>query len=641
MIGSDRKYAVLVVENERIVAKDLQQMLVGMGYDAFAIASSSAAALKWASERCPDVVLMDIRINGPLDGVETAGLLRDRFGVPVVYLTAHADETTLERAKQTEPYGYLMKPVRPAELRSAIEISIYRHQMTRRLRERERWFSTTLRSIADAVITVDLAGLVTFMNPAAETLTGVTADFALGRPAREIVRLLDPNQPTSPLDEALARREVVIVEEAPIAHATSEGRIISDSASPVVDGGELLGAVMVFRDITRQKLLQKQLELSDRLASLGTMAAGVAHEINNPLASIAGNAAYVLDELRSLQRVGVGDPEKLAEAIRAQVDLESSTARIAKIVSSLRVFSRPVAQVAVGEADVGLSVEWAVRATAHEFRYRATVVATVGASLPRAKIDDTRLGQVLVNLLVNAAHAIDPGHLERNWVSVEAQSEGDTIVVEVRDTGVGMTEEVSKHIFEPFFTTKPVGLGTGLGLAICHGIVASLGGRLEAESEEGKGTLVRVVLPAATMHAHLPTPEVETSAETRIGRILAIDDEPLLLRAIKRTLREHDVVCVDDARQAIALIAKGEQFDLIITDMLMPHMTGKEMYERLLLDYPASARKVLFMTGGAIGEDGDAFLSAVPNESVNKPVLGAALRDLVQRVLRDQHTRRG
>src|SRR4051812_48216432 len=181
--------SVLIVEDERIVAKDLQQTLRDFGYDAFAIASSADEAISCATRRCPDVVVMDIRIEGERDGIETAAILHDRFGVPVVYLTAHADDKTLDRAKRTEPHGYLLKPVKAAELRSAIEVSVYRARMEKRLRESERWLATTLRSISDAVISVDLAGNITFMNPAAEALAEIDAVDAVGRPAYEVLRL--------------------------------------------------------------------------------------------------------------------------------------------------------------------------------------------------------------------------------------------------------------------------------------------------------------------------------------------------------------------------------------------------------------------------------------------------------------------
>ena len=624
-----RVHSVLIVEDERIVAKDLQQTLCEMGYDAFAIASSADEALMRASEKCPDVVLMDIRIKGLRDGIETAALLRDRFGVPIVYLTAHADEATIARAKITEPYGYLMKPVKSAELRSAIEISIHKHEMERRLRERERWFSTTLQSIADAVITVDLAGKISFMNPAAETLTGVSSANGIGRPVRDVVRLLDPKQPASPLDEVLAQRQTVIVEEAALKHATSANRIISDSASPVMDDGQMLGAVMVFRDITEQKLLQKQLELADRLASLGTMAAGVAHEVNNPLAVVLANASYALEELRHQQGVDQ-NYERLAETIQALGEIESAASRIARIVAELQAFSRP-AQPIGGDADVRSAVEWAVRSTAHVHRYRARIETNIEA-VPRVQLDETRLGQILVNLLMNAAHAIAPGQLAKNSVTVDAATQGENVVIEVRDTGSGMTPEVLKRVFEPFYTTKAVGVGTGLGLAICHGIVASAGGRLEVESEPGSGTMFRVTLPVAIPGVAVPVVEATVTTERR-GRILALDDDPMILQAITRILREHEVVCVEDGRAALAMLDRGERFDMILSDMMMPHMTGMEFYERLLMDHPEDARRVVFVTGGAINSRIADFLSIVPNVCLEKPFDTNALRTLIQQGL--------
>jgi len=570
-MSSSKATSVLIVEDERIVAKDLQQTLAGMGYDAFAIASSADEAVALASEKCPDVVLMDIRIKGQRDGIEAATMLRERFGVPVVYLTAHADDATIDRAKRTQPHGYLLKPVKSAELRSAIEVCLYRHEMEKRLRERERWFSTTLRSIADAVITVDLSGKVTFMNTAAEVLTGIALADALGRPAREIVRLVDAEagvQSETPLERALQQQQTVHLPEAGLLGVGAATRIISDSAAPVMDEGELLGAVMVFRDITEQKLLQKQIELADRLSSLGTMAAGVAHEINNPLAVVVANASFVLKEMSLLgaELSSGGDggsvdvKRRLEEAMQAQAELQSAASRIRRIVAELRVFSRP-AQPPSGAADVGRAIEWAVRTTAHEFRHRARLTTQVAEVLPQAKADKTRLGQVVVNLLINAAHAISPGNVESNEVSVRATAdEQNRIVIEVRDTGCGMTEETSKRIFEPFFTTKAVGVGTGLGLSICHGIVNSLGGEIQVESVVGRGSTFRVLLPSAVPPECLSVAIPPQQAKLLRGSILVIDDDDMVLRAIKRILPDHDLVCTESAREALGFLERGDKF---------------------------------------------------------------------------------
>jgi len=622
--------SVLIVEDERIVAKDLQQTLLAMGYDAFGIASSADECLSLVAERCPDVVLMDIRLKGQRDGIEAAGLLRAQFGVPIVFLTAHADDATIERAKRMEPAGYLMKPVKAGELRSVIEVALYKHAMDKRLRERERWFSTTLRSIGDAVVTVDLEGIVTFMNPAAEALLGEPASVAVGRPVRDIIRLLDPAQPSSPLDQVLEEHRNLVIHEAPVHHPIAP-RLISDSATMVVDDNEVLGAVMVFRDITEQKMLQKQLEVSDRLTSLGTMAAGVAHEINSPLSIVLANTSFVLDELRSQRadaQAAGRETHPFDGTIRAQIETESAVERIAKIVSSLQAFARP-AQPSGGAASVHKAAVWAVRSTVAEFTSRATVDVDIPAELPPVRLDETRLGQVLVNLLVNAAHAIAPGHSARNRVSIRARDAESSVVIEVSDSGSGMAPDLLRRVFEPFFTTKPVGVGTGLGLSICHGIVRSVSGQLDVESTPGVGTTFRITIPKAeTAEVTVDRPAVSA----RRGRILLIDDDAGFLKALCRILSDHETVAVQDARDALELLAR-EPFDIIFSDIMMPAMSGPEFYEQLLSVQPEAAGRVVFLTGGALSNHTRDFLGAIANTCLEKPISVAELRAFVAQLL--------
>jgi len=633
-----KMHSVLIVEDERIVAKDLQQTLAGMGYDAFAIASSADEALARASARCPDVVLMDIRIKGQRDGVEAAEILRAQFDVPVVYLTAHADDATIERAMLTGPYGYLLKPVKAAELKSAIEVSVYRHAMEKRLREREKWFSTTLRSLSDAVMTVDLGGNVSFMNPIAEQLTGVQAASAIGRPAREIMQLVHAEHTFSPLDQALAQGRTVHIPEAALAGpGASTPTVVSDSAAPVIDDGQLLGAVMVFRDITEQKRLQTQLELSDRLASLGTMAAGVAHEVNNPLSVVVANASFVQDELKALlfeleQGKGAGEASvpRLREAVAAQAQIQAAASRIARIAADLKAFAEPTTVTATG-ADVARALDWALRTTAHEFRHRARVITHL-ARVPAVALDETRLGQVLVNLLINAAHAIEPGDAERNEVNVSVRTAGERVGFEVSDTGSGMAPEVLKRVFEPFFTTKPVGVGTGLGLSICHGIVASAGGSLRAESRIGRGSSFHFELPLAKPTNIEPVAPLTEPALQRRGRVLVVDDEAMVLSTIGRILREHDPVCVDSPKKALELMDQAP-FDVIFTDLMMPDMTGMDFYEELLRTRPEAARRVIFLSGGVVNPRVKDFLATVPNRRLEKPFRTETLKSLVQQAL--------
>ncbi|MEO7037915.1 MAG: response regulator [Polyangiaceae bacterium] len=634
--------SVLIVEDEGIIAENLRELLLSLDYDAFAIASSSEEALACASERCPDVVLMDIRIKGKLDGIATAQLLSERFDVPIIYLTAHADAATIERAKKTGPHGYLVKPVRAPDLRSAIEIARYKHAMERQLRARERWFSTTVRSIADAVITVDLAGKITFMNPPAESLVTLTLEQARGRPAREVLRLLDIKsliQQETPLDRALRERKTVEVSEAILETGGDLSKIIADSAAPVVDNGELLGAVMVFRDVTEQKRLQKQLEVADRLASLGTMAAGVAHEINNPLSVVFGNAGLVLEELigaLSAPVPGAVGEQQHAHAIKEAIDMQreilSAASRITRIVADLGAFSRPELQ-ASGSIDVRAAIEWALRSTAQEFRHRARV-STILAKVPRVDADETRLGQVLVNLLINAAHAIAPGSMEANQVTVATRTDdAGCVLIEVSDTGSGIPPELLGKIFDPFFTTKPVGVGTGLGLSICRGIVASMGGELSVESRPTAGTTFRVKLPASAEREPSTPSRSQAAALERRGRFLIIDDNEMVLNTLARILNHHEIICTTRARDALNQLKDNDRFDLVFCDLMMPSMTGMEFYEELLRVRPELASRVVFLTGGATTSKAAEFLRIVPNERVQKPFEVNDLRAMVQRLL--------
>jgi two-component system, cell cycle sensor histidine kinase and response regulator CckA len=641
-VTAARPPAVLIVEDERIVARDLQQTLCGMGYDAYAIASSAEEAIACAADRCPDVTLMDIRIEGDIDGVQTAELLQERFDVPVVFLTAHSDDATLDRAKRVKPHGYLIKPVRTAELRSALEVCLYRHEIERRLRERERWHSKTLESIADAVVTVDLSGRISFMNPVAEKLTGMSALEAIGRPVREVVKIMtEQGTPSddSPLSVALREnRPVELLEADLLNHATGALHTISDSAAPVFDAGRRLGAVMVFRDVSEQRKLQKQLELANALASLGTMAAGVAHEVNNPLSVIAANVEILQDEMK-IHRAElaplVGSEKartRCTEVQQVLADVLRAAEHIERIVADLRTFSRPAPQ-ELGVVEVTKCMRWALRSTAHTLQHRAQVKADLGA-VPDIRGDETKLGQVFINLLVNAAYAIEPGDVDQHEVAVRVSTDArGWALIEVRDTGCGIAPEALPRIFDPFFTTRAKDGGTGLGLSICHGIVSALGGELNVESRLGRGSCFSVCLPPAGHDPPQPQMVVTPLATQRRARILVIDDEPMVLRMIERVLRDHEVVTSDSARAALERIQRGERFDIVLTDIAMPTTTGVQFYEALLAHAPDYKRRIIFMCGGASTSAIADFLNSVASPRIDKPFHSHKLRALIAELL--------
>ncbi|WP_394842336.1 diguanylate cyclase [Pendulispora brunnea] len=253
------KYSVLIVEDERIVAMDLQQMLTALGYDAYAIASSATEAFARASEKRPDVVLMDIRIKGQMDGIRTAAVLREKFDVPIVYLTAHADDATIARAKKTAPHGYLLKPVKSTEMKSAIEVSIYRNEMEKELRTREALFRDTLASIADGIVTLDARAHIVQMNAAAENLTGWSHTEARGK---SLELLLCPKSDGGRHPAALGT-ELPDLVEAVLADGLTRhgesgegptGRSFGYSVTALADPvGRVVGAVLHLHDITERR----------------------------------------------------------------------------------------------------------------------------------------------------------------------------------------------------------------------------------------------------------------------------------------------------------------------------------------------------------------------------------------------------
>jgi PAS domain S-box-containing protein len=253
---------LLVVENERIVALSLRRQLEALGYEVAGQAVSGDEAIRLAGQLRPHLVLMDVRLEGAMDGVEASAIIRERFHLPVVYLTSYSNREVLERAKLTEPFGYVLKPYEERELHVVIEMALYRHRMERRLQERERWFAATLKSIGDGVIATDEQGRVTYVNPVAERLTGWGRGDAEGRSLEEVLTLVDERsrEPIrAPLWQAMRERTNV-----PLANHTlligrdHSERVIDDSASPIMDNdGVALGGVMVFRDVTQQKAAEK------------------------------------------------------------------------------------------------------------------------------------------------------------------------------------------------------------------------------------------------------------------------------------------------------------------------------------------------------------------------------------------------
>jgi PAS domain S-box-containing protein len=418
--------------------------------------------------------------------------------------------------------------------------------------------------------------------------------------------------------------------------AEDEGQVhfLQTMVSPIRDGrGEVTAIVRVSRDITDQKRTQAQLMVSDRLASVGMLAAGVAHEINNPLAAVTTNLELAESDIAQLS-AGPTSPADATSLREIIADAREGAERVRQIVKDLKIFSRSEEGERRCAVDVERVMESSLRMAWNELRHRARIVKSYGM-VPAVLGNESRLGQVFLNLLVNAAQAMPPGRADTNQVSITIQNDpSGQVAVEVRDTGPGMPPDVLKKLFTPFFTTKPRGAGTGLGLNICQRIVIELGGSLSVSSEEGKGATFRVLLPAATDVVPIGEFEAAPEVAAKRGRVLVIDDDVMICAAVQRTLSpEHDVTVVMDARLGIEQIQRGERFDAILCDLMMPVVTGMEFYATLFEYSREQAEKVVFFTGAAFTLDAREFLDGVPNVCVEKPFRIQRLRSVINQCL--------
>jgi PAS domain S-box-containing protein len=505
-------------------------------------------------------------------------------------------------------------------------------------------------------------GRFVYVNPAFAACLGYAPEELAGKPLLELVDEADREkaaarmQGTEAADSGPTPHSAAgVLSPSELRYITKAGGLVTLEVAPV-QSLEFEGApayLFVARDVTEQKKMQARLLLADRMASVGTLAAGVAHEINNPLAYVIANVELVAGELMALglevpallsplpeteERMGVEERlvGRLREMEQTLHEAQEGTERVRQITRDLKTFSRADEELR-SAVDVGRVLDASINMAWNEIRHRARLVKTYGR-VPHVEANEARIGQVFLNLLINAAQAIPEGAADRNEIRVTTSMDGpDRVRIDIGDTGSGINPESMPRIFDPFFTTKPVGVGTGLGLSICHGIVTQLGGDILVASEVGKGSIFSVILRAARSPSAPPKPPAEPVRAGRRGRVLVVDDEAMIGTAIRRTLSsEHDVTPLTSAREALDRILAGERFDVVLCDLMMPVMSGMDLYEELARSAPDQARRVVFLTGGAFTQRGQEFLDQVPNPRLDKPFDNQHLRAIVRERVRWQ-----
>jgi PAS domain S-box-containing protein len=381
-------------------------------------------------------------------------------------------------------------------------------------------------------------------------------------------------------------------------------------------------------DVTDARVLRERVAYADRLSSLGSLAAGVAHAVNNPLVSVAAGLRVLQEELERCALDPRRVPEKAPELRQAIADAVAGAERVREVVRGLQLFSAPRAGGSREHIDPRAELGAALDLTRNAISQRARLTVDLGAGLPRVLAAPGELGQAFVNLLMNAADAIPEGQAVEHEVRVVARASAGRVFVEVTDTGIGIRPEHLPKIFEPY--SDRTSISPGLGLSVCHGVVTAAGGTLDVVSAPGRGSTFRVTLPAAPP----ATPAVTASVSPPRGRVLVIDDDPLVGRSMARLLQGvHEVTVLTSPAEALARLSRGERWHAILCDLMMPELSGMDVEERLTAVAPDVVANIVYLTGGAFTDRARQFLAA-GRPYLEKPVEAQALRARVAELVK-------
>jgi len=550
-------------------------------------------------------------------------------------------------------------------IQPGVHLSILRDVTERRQREvMSQRYELLSRHARDIVLFIDPAGTIVEANDAAVVAYGYRREEILGSNIRDLRAEGTREIVAAQMDEAFARG--ILFETV---HRRKDG-----STFPVEIGSRaaMIGSekmlLSIVRDVTERAEMAANLLHADRLAAVGTLAAGVAHEINNPLAYAMGNLDMMARRLPEIiarveaaaaEPPGPGTASALAsvaaeveDAARMLAVAREGAARVRTIVLDLRRFSR-ADETLLGAVDVHDVLEYAIGIAGNEIRHRACIVRDYGA-VPEVAINESRLGQVFLNVLVNAAQAVPEGRAGDNEIRVRTATDlRGRVVVEITDTGVGIPEHLVGRVFDPFLTTKPVGEGTGLGLFVSRSIVKVAGGEISVESEVGRGTTVRIVLPGATppppasavpptarsavTSAAIPPPLelVRERAPGPLARLLVIDDEPALAAMVREQLAgDYEVIVAGSGREGLARLGTDARYDAVLCDLMMPDLAGVDLFEIATRADPGLGPSFVFMSGGSFTPRADALFDRFPNRCLQKPFDAVSLRGALEGVPR-------
>ncbi len=565
---------VMVVDDEAVITMQLEERLQHMEYDVVGTASSAEESVSMARELCPDLILMDIVMKGELDGIDAARTIKAYLDIPVIFLTAYAEDKFIKRAMEVEPFGYIVKPFRESEIKANIEIALYRKAQERKRKQAEdriRRLFLVIEHNPYMVMVVDVNGKVEYANSEFTRTTNYTPEEVSGRE----IPLLRANKALSDLykdvrDDGEWRGELCIRRKdgTPCLKYTV--------AMPVKDiNDDITFFVLVMEKVIKREKRGKELLRAEKMNSLRTIVAGIAHEFNNILAVVHGSAEMLED--------GFENEKELENGLRNIKEASDDGAGIVRDMITIAKSEKDTSEYIFFDLRqlIIQAIETTVpgwKDTAHPGEKKYEVDRSGMKRTPGVFCDPAELREVSINIINNALDAMPDG----GRISFSTWSNENTVFVEISDTGMGMSEEVRNQMFDPFFTTRRPER-TGLGMGVAYSIVKRHGGKMEVESEEGKGTTLTLSLPIKNeiKQQKLSSKSIPDKMAKGLS-ILVVDDEEKICNILDTFFsREgHMVKAVNNGAEAIEM-AKREDFDLVISDLAMPDVTGHDVVKAL------------------------------------------------------------
>ncbi|MDB4942645.1 MAG: Sensory box histidine kinase/response regulator [Labilithrix sp.] len=637
---------LLLVEDSDDDAALVLREVARSGIDFTPTRVDNEADLREALRESFDIVLSDYTLP-TLDAPRALRIVRELRGdLPFIVVSGTIGEDAAVEVMRNGANDYLLKdklarlgPAIVRELREARARAASRRAELAR-KQAEASFRLIIESSPDLVV-VHRHGRVIYANPKMVERLGYPDQGSLIGIALDRLVVEDDGRARAAADSQPPPATLAVERPAPVAqhwrHKDGSALAVEVVRSAVMFEGEVAQLFMA-RDLTERNHIAAAMIEMDRMAAIGILAAGVGHEINNPLAYVLANLEFVTGEIEMLvselpDEAAVRLQDRISDLAQALADTNHGAERVRAIVQDLRTFSRSDEET-VNAADVRQIIDSSLRMAAVTLRNRATVSRTFD-DVPQVFASESRLGQVFLNLVVNAAQALPEGTPQDHRIDISVSYEDPMVTVTIADTGSGIPEDVLPRIFDPFFTTKPVGQGTGLGLSICKRIVVQLGGDISVESQVGKGTTFTVRIPRARGPSlAAPRSIAPPPSSGRRGRILCVDDEPALGLALRRALvAEHDVVLTTSPNEALQQVRDGEVFDLLLCDLVMPGMSGVDFHDELESFAPELARRIVFLTGGALNARSREFFETAPNRRLDKPIGLDELRTTIATML--------